>query len=98
MEEVSRELVSNYKKMAEKFELASDEKSGDVQKALNYYEKCLKACQRAEMVQLEGQISHKIGMIYLKHGEFEKSIEHQKIYLNNAKLLDVTYFSGRKST
>jgi len=88
MEEVSRELVSNYKKMAEKFEMASDEKSGEVQKALNYYEKCLKACQRAEMVQLEGQISHKIGMIYLKHGEFEKSIEHQKIYLNNAKLLD----------
>ena len=57
MEEVSRELVANYKRMAEKFEFTSGEMAGEIQKALNYYEKCLKACQRAEMVQLEGQIS-----------------------------------------
>jgi len=64
MEEVSKELVANYKRMAEKFEFTSTDQSGNIQKALNYYEKCLKACQRAEMVQLEGQISHKIGTIY----------------------------------
>ena len=98
MGRVSREQVQNYKKMAEKYEYSSDDVSGKIQLALNYYEKCQKACQRAEMVELEGQISHRIGMIYLKHGEYEKSIEHQKIYLANSKQLDVSVFCYKKTT
>ena len=88
MSQVSTELVSNYKKMAERYELCSEENQSQIQLALSYYEKCLQACQRAEMIEIEGQISHKIGMIYLKHGDYEKSIEHQKIYLANAMQLD----------
>ena len=80
MSQVSTELVSSYKKMAERYEYCSNENQNQIQLALSYYEKCLQACQRAEMMEIEGQISHKIGMIYYKHGDYEKSIEHQKIY------------------
>ena len=85
--EVAGELISIYRKLAEKYEVEAKEFDENVQAALNYYEKCLIVCNKAGKKDLQGQISHKIGKIYFNYQQFEKSIEHQTTYLTLAEEL-----------
>jgi tetratricopeptide (TPR) repeat protein len=84
---VSSELISIYRKLAEKYEIEAKEFDDNVQAALNYYEKCLVVCEKAGQQELQGQISHKIGKIYYNHKMYEKGIEHQTTFLQLAQSL-----------
>jgi tetratricopeptide (TPR) repeat protein len=73
---ISKELITIYKKLAEKYEVEAKDFDENIQAALGYYEKCLEVCRRAGEKELQGKISNKIGKIYFNHKMFEKSIEH----------------------
>jgi len=78
---VSEELISIYKKLAEKYEHEAKGYDDNIQRSLDYYEKCIVVCRKSEQKHLEGKISNKIGKIYFKYKIFDKSIENQKSYL-----------------
>ena len=82
MELISSQLIQIYNKVA------SDHEQGEgdsINYALTYYEKCREVAQKANDQEAEGQICHKIGLLYLKMGNLQRSIQYQKKFLEIAK-------------
>jgi len=91
---VSRQLIGIYHKIAETYE---NDESENIRDALFYYEKCLevsiflnyeliklmffKVAQKASDQEAEGSICYKIGLLYFKYGDFNKTIDFQNKYL-----------------
>jgi hypothetical protein len=78
---ISRQLIVIYHKIAENYE---NDENENVNEALIYYEKCLNVAQKAEDQEAEGSICYKIGLLYFKSNDFEKTIEYQNKYLEIA--------------
>jgi len=73
---ISEQLIRVYEKLA-----VSNEETGDFQKALDYYDKCLEASKRALATKKEAECYFKLGMTYEKTKELEKSVEALEKYL-----------------
>jgi len=84
MEEESAEalksLVGTYMVRAEEMEAG-----GEKEKAVEYYECCIKAAQECYDAHSEGIANHRLGKLWLQLGDTIKSISHQKAYLEYCK-------------
>ncbi|EGR30552.1 hypothetical protein IMG5_129380 [Ichthyophthirius multifiliis] len=78
VELISKELIQIYHKVAQNFEKGESE---NISNALYYYEKCLDVAKKADKEEDEGNICHKIGLLYYKIGNYQRSIDFQKKYL-----------------
>lgn len=87
---ISRQLIVIYHKIAENFE---NDENENIQEALFYYEKCLNVAQKAEDQEAEGSICYKIGLLYFKSNDYEKTIEYQNKYLEIASNNPVGIFN-----
>ena len=59
-------------------------------RALEFYEKCLESCKRAENAEMEARCYYKIGLIHEKLGDLERAV----VYVN--KFLDICKRDGKK--
>jgi len=84
MEEESSEalksLVGTYMIRAEEMEAA-----GEKEKAVEYFVNCIKAAQECYDAHSEGIANHRLGKLWLDLNETDKSISHQKAYLEYCK-------------
>ncbi|KAL4511805.1 hypothetical protein ABPG72_012650 [Tetrahymena utriculariae] len=78
VELISRELITIYKKVAQNFEKGDNE---SINEALFFYEKCLDVAKKADREEDEGDICHKMGSLYFKNQNYNRSIEYQRKYL-----------------
>jgi len=78
--EALKSLVGTYMVRAEEMESA-----GNKEKAVEYYECCIKAAQECYDAHSEGIANHRLGKLWLQLGDTEKSISHQKAYLEYCK-------------
>jgi len=78
--EALKSLVGTYMVRAEEMEAG-----GDKEKAVEYYECCIKAAQECYDAHSEGIANHRLGKLWLQLGDTEKSISHQKAYLEYCK-------------
>ncbi len=76
VKQISDQLVRIYEKLA-----LSYEETGDYQKTLDYYDKCLDASKRALNTKKEAECYYKLGMTYEKTQELEKSVDALNKYL-----------------
>merc|ERR1711988_1084840 len=80
MEEESAEalksLVGTYMVRAEEMEAA-----GELTKAVEYYDACIKSAQECYDAPSEGTANHRLGKLWLQLDKTDKSIAHQKAYL-----------------
>ena len=74
---ISEQLIRIYEKLA-----ITCEESGDYQKTLDYYDKCLDASKRALNSQKEAECYYKLGMTFEKTKELEKSVEALEKFLS----------------
>ena len=85
---ISKQLVKIYKKLGEQ-----EETSGNMEDALNYYEKCLNACSKSKNKQLEAEITMKVSDIYIRMGLFtfaqNKITDFRGLTVNRDKQLDI---------
>lgn len=79
MKLIGKELIEIYIEKAEKII------KFDLEESLVAYENGLKVARRAEELDSEARISHKIGELYYNEGKFERSVEYQKQYLEKLK-------------
>jgi len=54
--------------------------------AILYYDKCLTVSEKVGDVEAKGGISHKMGLLFSKQNDYEKSIQYQKQYLEISSL------------
>merc|ERR1719446_52400 len=78
--EALKSLVGTYMVRAEEMEAG-----GDKERAVEYYECCIKAAQECYDAHSEGIANHRLGKLWLQLGDTEKSISHQKAYLEYCK-------------
>jgi len=78
--EALKSLVGTYMVRAEEMEAG-----GEKEKAVEYYECCIKAAQECYDAHSEGIANHRLGKLWLQLGDTEKSISHQKAYLEYCK-------------
>jgi len=78
--EALKSLVGTYMVRAEEMEAG-----GEREKAVEYYECCIKAAQECYDAHSEGIANHRLGKLWLQLGDTEKSISHQKAYLEYCK-------------
>jgi tetratricopeptide (TPR) repeat protein len=77
VKQISEQLIRIYEKLAVTYE-----DSGDYQKTLDYYDKCLDASKRALNPTKEAECYYKLGMTYEKTKELEKSVEALEKFLS----------------
>lgn len=68
--------------------MASEYEKGEgeqINQALHYYEKCREAAQKSGNYEAEGMICHKIGGLFLKMGNLQRSIQYQSKFLDIVK-------------
>ena len=78
---ISRQLIVIYHKIAENYE---NDENENIKEALFYYEKCLDVAQKANDQEAEGSICYKMGLLYFKFGDFNRTIDFQSKYLEIA--------------
>ncbi|KAM3132429.1 hypothetical protein pb186bvf_015529 [Paramecium bursaria] len=81
-EQMSGQLIQIYNKMASEYEKGEGEQ---INQALHYYEKCREAAQKSGNYEAEGMICHKIGGLFLKMGNLQRSIQYQSKFLDIVK-------------
>eukprot|EP00658_Telonema_sp_P-2_P007980 TRINITY_DN1297_c0_g1_i6.p1 TRINITY_DN1297_c0_g1~~TRINITY_DN1297_c0_g1_i6.p1 ORF type:complete len:433 (+),score=117.45 TRINITY_DN1297_c0_g1_i6:189-1487(+) len=78
--EALKSLVGTYMIRAEEMEA-----QGEQEKAVEYYECCIRSAQECYDAHSEGIANHRLGKLWLDLGETVKSISHQKAYLEYCK-------------
>jgi len=73
---ISKELIRVYNNIAKEYE-----KKHDFTRSLEYFEKCLDACKKAEDLEMEAKWYFKIGAIYEKLDDLEKAVEFVERFL-----------------
>lgn len=74
--EALKSLVGTYMVRAEEMEAA-----GELNKAVEYYECCIKSAQECYDAHSEGTANHRLGKLWLQLEQNDKAIGHQKAYL-----------------
>ena len=77
---ISQELVRVYKDIAKSYESRQD-----YEKSLEYFEKCLDVCKKADNAEMEAKWYYKIGAIYEKMEDLEKAVEYVDKFLSICK-------------
>eukprot|EP00656_Telonema_subtile_P044758 TRINITY_DN5100_c0_g1_i2.p1 TRINITY_DN5100_c0_g1~~TRINITY_DN5100_c0_g1_i2.p1 ORF type:complete len:390 (-),score=108.85 TRINITY_DN5100_c0_g1_i2:13-1182(-) len=78
--EALKSLVGTYMIRAEEMEA-----QGQKDKAVDYYECCIKSAQECYDAHSEGIANHRLGKLWLDLGRTDQSISHQKAYLDYCK-------------
>ena len=73
---ISKDLIDIYMKVADEYE-----KNEVHEDALMYFEKCLQVARQSGEYESEGKVCYRIGELYYKCENFEKSVEFQEKYL-----------------
>ena len=77
---ISKELVRVYNNIAKSYE-----QKHDFTRSLEYFEKCLDACKKADDPEMEAKWYFKIGAIYEKMDDLEKAVEFVDKFLSICK-------------
>jgi len=77
---ISKELVRVYNNIAKSYETKND-----FDKSLEYFEKCLDACKKADDPEMEAKWYFKIGSIYEKMDDLQKAVEFVNKFLEICK-------------
>lgn len=80
IKDISQELVRVYKNIAKNYE-----QKNDFNRSLEYFEKCLDACKKANNPEMEAKCYYKIGAIHEKMDELEKAVEYVEKFLDICK-------------
>lgn len=80
IKKISQQLVRVYKNIAKSYE---DKEEYD--KSLEYFEKCLDACKKADNSEMESKWYFKIGIIYEKMEDLDKAVDFVEKFLNICK-------------
>ncbi|CAD8090961.1 unnamed protein product [Paramecium sonneborni] len=84
VEQMSTELIKIYNRMAQEYEKGDNDQ---IAQSLKYYDKCREAAQKAGDLESEGVICNKIGGLYFKMQNIQKSIQYHHKFLEIVKQL-----------